>query len=81
VPGIEEIGFVIVAWGVTALIFRDQVVKFDLALRERLTGDYFNESAVAEQQTLLEKTGRIVLAAGLLIFALGVALHFTGVAG
>jgi len=70
-----------VAWGVTALIFRDQVVKFDLALRERLTGDYFNESAVAEQQNLLEKTGRIVLAAGLVIFALGVTLHFTGVGG
>ena len=75
VLGIEEIGFVVVVWGVTALLFRDWVVKFDLALRERLTGDYFNEQAVEEQRTLLERTGRVVLAAGLLIFALGVGLH------
>lgn len=79
-PGIEEIGFVIVLWGATALLFRDQVVKYDLALRERLTGDYFSETAVAEQRTLLERTGRVVLAAGLLVFALGVGLHFAGVA-
>ena len=75
VLGIEEIGFVVVVWGVTALLFRDWVVKFDLALRERLTGDYFNQQAVDEQRTLLERTGRVVLAAGILDFALGVGLR------
>lgn len=78
--GIEEFGFVIVVWGVTALLFRDQVVKYDLALRERLTGDYFSEVAIAEQRTLLERTGRFVLASGLVIFAVGVGLHFAGLA-
>ena len=78
-PGIEETGFAIVAWGVCALLFRDQVVRFDLLLRERLTGDQFTDRAVEEQRLLLERTGRVVLAGGLLIFALGVALHFAGV--
>ncbi|MEA2683510.1 MAG: hypothetical protein QOK05_1838 [Chloroflexota bacterium] len=73
--GIEEMGFVTVVWGVTSLLFRDWVVKFDLALRERLTGDYFNEQAIEEQRALLEKTGRIVLAAGVVVFAIGVVLH------
>ena len=75
VLGIEEIGFVVVVWGVAALLFRDWVVRFDLAMRERLTGDYFSEQAVNEQRTLLERTGRVVLASGLLIFARGVGLH------
>ena len=79
-PGIEEIGFVIVIWGVVALIFRDTVVRFDLALRERLTGDFISEGAVVEQQNLLERTARVVLVAGLVIFAIGVGLHFTGAA-
>ena len=69
----------IVIWGVCALLFRDQVVRFDLALRERLTGDQFSQTAVEEQRTLLERTGRVVLAAGLVIFALGVGLRFAGV--
>jgi hypothetical protein len=76
VLGIEELGLVVVIWGVTSLLFRDWVVKFDLALRERVTGDYFNEAAIEEQRRLLEKTGRLVLAAGLVLFAVGAWLHF-----
>ncbi|MFN2464755.1 MAG: hypothetical protein ABR598_00640 [Candidatus Dormibacteria bacterium] len=78
--GIEELGFVVVVWGVTSLLFRDWVVKFDLALRERVTGDFFTESAIEEQRVLLEKTGRLVLAAGLVVFAAGVAMHLAHLA-
>ncbi|HEY8739175.1 MAG TPA: hypothetical protein VIN56_01100 [Candidatus Dormibacteraeota bacterium] len=78
--GIEEIGFVVVTWGVTSLIFRDWVVRFDLAMRARITGDSYSDEVVAEQQQLLERTGRIVLAVGLVVFAAGVGttlLHLT----
>jgi hypothetical protein len=73
--GIEEMGFVIVMWGAGSLLFRDWVVKFDLLMRERISGDYFSERAIEEQRRLLEKTGRIVLAVGVLIFAAGVVLR------
>ena len=71
-------GFAIVVWGVCALIFRDHVVRFDLALRERLTGDQFSDTAVDEQRVLLERTARVVPAAGLVLFAVGVGLRFAG---
>lgn len=74
--GIEEIGLVTVVWGVSALIFRDWVVRFDLALRERATGDYITDQVVEEQRALLDRTARIMLGIGLAVFALGVALHF-----
>lgn len=73
--GIEELGFAVVVWGVSSLLFRDWVVKFDLALRERVTGDYFGEAAIEEQRRLLEKTARIVLASGLVVFAAGVVMR------
>jgi hypothetical protein len=73
--GIEEVGLVIVIWGVASLLFRDWVVRLDLTLKERVTGDYFTEQVIEEQRTLLEKSARIVLAVGLLIFAAGVTLH------
>ena len=80
VLGIEELGLVIVIWGVTSLVFRDWVVRLDLAIKERVTGDYFTEQAIQEQRDLLEKTGRLVLALGLLTFAAGVALHLAHLA-
>jgi hypothetical protein len=73
--GFEELGLIIVIWGVASLLFRDWVVRLDLALKERVTGDYFTEEAIEEQRNLLEKTGRVVLALGLVTFAAGVGLH------
>jgi len=62
--GIEEIGLVVVVWGVSAMVFRDWVVKFDLAMRERVTGDCFTEKVIEEQRRLLDRTARMVLARG-----------------
>jgi hypothetical protein len=78
--GIEEIGLIVVAWGVSAIFFRDWVVKFDLAMRERVTGDLFSEEHIDEQRRLLDRTARIVLALGLLVFLAGAALRFAGMA-
>jgi len=78
--GIEEIGLVVVVWGVSAMVFRDWVVKFDLAMRERVTGDFFTEKVIEEQRRLLDRTARMVLAAGLVVFFVGVALRFAGMA-
>jgi hypothetical protein len=78
--GIEEIGLVVVVWGVSAIIFRDWVVKFDLAMRERVTGDFFTEEHIDEQRRLLDRTARIVLVLGLLVFLAGAALRFARIA-
>ena len=78
--GVEDMGLVIVIWGVCALLFRDWVVRFDLMLRERITGDFFGQPAIEEQQQLLEKTGRLVLGIGLVLFAIGAGLHFARLA-
>ncbi|MFN2464195.1 MAG: hypothetical protein ABR573_09885 [Candidatus Dormibacteria bacterium] len=76
--GVEEIGLVVVVWGVCALAFRDWIVKFDLVMRERATGDYFPDRVVEEQRRLLDRTARLGLAVGLLVFFLGAALRFSG---
>jgi hypothetical protein len=76
-----DIGLITVVWGISAIIFRDWVVRFDLAMRERITGDYFTDQVIDEQRRLLDRTARIVLGAGLLVFALGAGLHFAGLAG
>jgi len=76
--GIEEIGLVVVVWGVSAIIFRDWVVRFDLAMRERVTGEVTTDAVVDQQRDLLERTARGMLAAGLMVFAIGAAMHFTG---
>jgi len=78
--GIEELGLVVVIWGISAIFFRDWVVKFDLAMRERATGDYFPENVVEEQRRLLERTARIMLALGLVVFLAGAVLRFARVA-
>ena len=78
--GIEELGLVVVVWGVSAIVFRDWVVKFDLAMRERATGDHFPEQVIEEQRQLLERTARIMLALGLVVFLAGALLRFARVA-
>lgn len=76
--GLEELGLVVVVWGVSAMVFRDWVVKFDLAMRERVTGDYFPDQVIQEQRRLLDRTARLVLAVGLAVFLVGAGLRFAG---
>ena len=78
--GIEEIGLVVVVWAVSAIIFRDWVVSFDLAMRERATGDRSADHVVDEQRRLLDRTARVMLALGLLVFLAGAGLRFAGMA-
>jgi hypothetical protein len=78
--GFEEVGAIVVVWAISALIFRDWVVRLDLVVRERLTGDRASTEVVAEQEALLERTGRMLLVAGLLVFVTGVGLHYVGIA-
>jgi len=43
-----------------------------------VTGEVTTDAVVDQQRDLLERTARGMLAAGLMVFAIGAAMHFTG---
>lgn len=78
VPGIEEVGLVVVVWAAGALIFREWLLRFDVALLRTITGIGLTDEHLALQRKMLEQTSRFILACGLVIFFGGLALRLTG---
>ena len=79
VPGIEEVGLIIVVWAVGALMFREWLLRFDIALLRTVTGIVLTDEHLETQRRMLEQTSRFLLACGLVLFFGGLALRLTGI--
>ena len=79
VPGIEEVGLIIVVWAVGALMFREWLLRFDIALLRTVTGIVLTDAHLETQRRMLEQTSRFLLACGLVLFFGGLALRLTGI--
>jgi hypothetical protein len=79
VPGIEEVGLIIVVWAVGALMFREWLLRFDIALLRTVTGIVLTDEHLETQRRMLEQTCRFLLACGLVLFFGGLALRLTGI--
>ena len=66
-------------WGVTTLVFREWVLRVDLAFRERMVGLPTTADDVEEQRQVLERAGRALLAVSLVVFVLGAGLRIAGI--
>jgi hypothetical protein len=78
VPGIEEVGLIVVVWAAGALIFREWLLRFDVALLRTITGTVLTDDHLELQRKMLEQTGRLLLVCGLVVFFGGLALRLTG---
>ena len=67
------VGFVTALWAGTALVFQEWVLRFDLALVERMIGTKLADHHVAEQRRMLELSSRALLAIGLVVLVAGLA--------
>lgn len=77
-PGIEEVGLIVVVWAAGALMFREWLLRFDIALLRTITGVTQSDEHLELQRQMLEHTSRFLLVCGLLLFFGGLALRLTG---
>ena len=77
-PGIEEVGLIVVVWAAGALMFREWLLRFDIALLRTITGTTQSDEHLELQRQMLEHTSRFLLVCGLLLFFGGLALRLTG---
>jgi hypothetical protein len=78
VPGIEEVGLIVVVWAAGALIFREWLLQFDIAVIRTMTGIVQTDDHLELQRKMLEQTSRFLLVSGLVLFFGGLALRLTG---
>ena len=77
-PGIEEVGLIVVVWAAGALIFREWLLQFDIAVIRTMTGIVQTDDHLELQRKMLEQTSRFLLVSGLVLFFAGLALRLTG---